>query len=82
MSNRVETISVGVWNIKVEGASKRALPFLDVLFRIGDVGTLAFEPWAKPTKLFMPLHEESAHHPRCHSWHVVEVHRLALVQFV
>jgi hypothetical protein len=67
----------GVWRIKVEGASKAALPFLDVLIQIGGDGTIAYRPWSKPSKLFLPLHEESSHQHKVHAWPLAEVRRLA-----
>jgi hypothetical protein len=67
----------GIWKLKVEGASCSSLPFLDVLVKL-EAGTMAWEPWSKPSKLFLPLHEESSHHPKCHSWPLAECRRLAV----
>jgi hypothetical protein len=67
----------GVWTIKVEGASRQKLPFLDVLFKLHD-GLLLWEPWSKPSRVFLPLHSESAHHPWCHNWPLAECRRLAV----
>ena len=38
---------------------------------------LYWEPYAKPSKVVVPLHAESAHHYRAHSWPVAECTRLA-----
>ena len=74
-------LSAGIWKLKVEAVRSTAIPFLDLeVFVVRSTSaspTLAWRPYSKPTKAFIPLNADSAHPRKVHIWPVAEVSRLA-----
>ena len=67
----------GIWKIEVEQLSRTSVSFLDLEIFVTSSGTLGWRSYSKPSKVFVPLHSESAHHPRVHFWPVAEIGRIA-----
>jgi hypothetical protein len=78
----IRTILDGVWEVRVEEVSRVALPFLDIWFFkhvANNQCRLFHKPYAKPSRIRIPLVEESSHPASVFSWPCAEVARLRML---
>ena len=66
----------GIWCIEAELVSKHSVPFLDIeIFK--SRGHLSWRPYSKPSKIPIPLSQESGHPSFVHLWPIAQPSRLA-----
>ena len=66
----------GIWCIEAETVSKHSVPFLDIeIFK--SRGHLSWRPYSKPSKVPIPLSQESGHPSFVHLWPIAQPPRLA-----
>eukprot|EP00959_Pyramimonas_sp_CCMP1952_P413654 8667325-Pyramimonas_sp.AAC.1 len=69
--------SVGVYEVKMAEMDYTSVNFLDVTIHQTSLGSMFWEPYAKPGQIKIPLSPSSAHAPRVHAaWPKAEVARL------
>merc|ERR1711924_400212 len=76
---KVKSFCGTTYRISADQWSSKSVSYLDLLVYFGSNGiSIDFEPFSKPSKEFVPLHNESSHPPKTHWWPVSEARRLAI----
>ena len=75
---KTRLLAQSVWNVIADTVSRNECPFLDIKFiKVPGSTRLGFEPYRKPTKIFIPLSPDSAHPPAVHTWPLADIQRIA-----
>ena len=68
LAAHIRSLAVGVWQIKVEEASKNSVSFLDLALRKTPAGTLDLSLFVKPTATRIPLASDPSHPKFTRNW--------------